>query len=138
MMRVVIDTNVFVSSVLGGVAASVIDHWKAKRFQLVVTDEIVREYLEVLHRPKFALSADILDSIGGYLLHNADFVQPTERLSVVEADPKDDKFLEAAIAGSVPLIVSGDNHLLNLKTYRHISIISTRAFLDRLESEDSA
>jgi predicted nucleic acid-binding protein len=53
-MRVVIDTNVMVSAVLGGSVGAVLDHWRLGRFTLVVTDAIVREYLEVLRRPKFA------------------------------------------------------------------------------------
>jgi hypothetical protein len=133
MMRVVIDTNVFVSAVLGGKLASVLGAWQAGRFTLVVSVEVVREYLEVLRRPKFDLPADVVDSIAGYLFHRAEFVTPVERLSVVEVDPKDDRFLEAAVAGQATLIVSGDNHLLALRAFRHIPIISAREFLNRLE-----
>ena len=135
-MRVVIDTNVFVSAVLGGLVAPVLDHWRAGRFTLVVTDEIVREYLEVLNRPKFGLPADVLDSIGLYLLQKAEFTAPVEQLSVIEADPKDDKFVEAAVAGEVALIVSGDSHLLDLETYQDISVVTVSEFLGRLEKEN--
>ena len=111
-------------------------YWRADHFTLVVTDEVVREYLEVLNRPKFGLPTDVLDSIGVYLLHKAEFAVPVEQLSVIEADPKDDKFLEAAVAGEVTLIVSGDNHLLDLKTYRDISVVTVSEFLGRLEREN--
>ena len=96
MIRAVIDASVFVSSALSGTLAQVLHEWQAERFLLIVTVEVVREYLEVLRRPKFALPPEVVDSICGYLLHKAEFVTPLERLSVVEADPKDDKFLEAA------------------------------------------
>lgn len=96
MIRAVIDASVFVSSALSGTLAQVLHEWQAERFLLIVTVEVVREYLEVLRRPKFALPPEVVDSICGYLLHKAEFVTPPERISVVEADPKDDKFLEAA------------------------------------------
>jgi hypothetical protein len=52
-----------------------------------------------LRRPKFALPADFVNTVIGYVFHEAEFVISTESLSVVAADPKDDKFLEAAVAG---------------------------------------
>ena len=138
MMRVVVDTNVFVSAVLGGFSAPVIDLWKAGRFRLVATDTIIKEYLEVLQRPKFSLSSDIVDSIVAFLLHKAEIVVPSELLAVVKADPKDDKFLEAAVAGKVDLVVSGDSHLLDLKAYRNIPIVTMRIFIDRLANAQEA
>lgn len=132
MMRIVLDTNVFVSAVMGGALGAVIDHWRAGHFTLVVTDEIVREYLTVLRRPKFGLPAEAIDDIVGYVFHKADFVLPDERLTVIQADPNDDKFLEAAVAGHAALIVSGDRHLLQLGVYRAIPIITARHLLDRL------
>ena len=137
MMPVVLDTNVFVSAVLGGTLEAVIDHWRAGRFTLVVTDEVVGEYLAVLRRPKFGLLPDVIDDVIGYVFRRAEFVTPVERLRVVESDPKDDKFLEAAVAGEAALIVSGDRHLSSLGAYRGIPIVSPREFLDRLASGES-
>ena len=136
-MRVVLDTNVFVSAVLGGTLEAVIGHWRAGRFTLVVTDEVAGEYLAVLRRPKFGLPTDVIDDIIGYVFRKAEFVTPVERLRVVESDPKDDKFLEAAVAGEAALIVSGDRHLSSLGAYRGIPIVSPREFLDRLASGES-
>ena len=136
-MRVALDTDVFVCAVLGGTLEAVIDHWRAGRFTLVVTDEVAGEYLAVLRRPKFGLPTDVIDDIIGYVFRRAEFVTPVERLRVVESDPKDDKFLEAAVAGEAALIVSGDRHLSSLGAYRGIPIVSPREFLDRLASGES-
>ena len=57
-----------------------------------------------------------------------------EDIFAVTADPTDNKILEAAIAGQVDFIVSGDNHLLDLGTFREIPIIKPRQFLDHLDS----
>jgi len=134
MMRVVLDTNVFLSAVLGGTLKAVIEHWRAGHFTLVVTDEIAGEYLAVLRRRKFGLPNDVVDDIIGYVFHKAEFVTPMERLRVIQADPADDKFLEAAVAGEAAFIVSGDQHVLSLQTYRGISIITPRELLDQLSS----
>ena len=52
-MRAVLDTNIFISAVLGGRLGIIIDEWKAGKFKLIVTDGIAREYLDVINRPKF-------------------------------------------------------------------------------------
>ena len=132
MKRVVLDTNVLVSAVLGGRTAPVLDRWRAGRFTLVVTDDIVREYLIVLRRPKFGLPAEVVDAITAYVFRKAEFVTPVERLTVIAADPADDRFLEAAVAGEAEIIVSGNKHLLDLKTFRQISILTAHEFLSEL------
>ncbi len=53
----------------------------------------------------------------------------------VVLDTSDNKFLETAITGKTDYIVSGDQHLLDLKEYRSIPIINARAFIDILETE---
>jgi hypothetical protein len=63
MMRVVLDTNVFLSAALGGTLKAVIERWRAGYFTLVVTEEIAGEYLAVLRRPKFGLPNDVIDDI---------------------------------------------------------------------------
>ncbi|MHC3381806.1 PIN domain-containing protein [Haloarcula sp. H-GB5] len=65
----------------------------------------------------------------------AEFVDPDEAITAVEADPDDDKFLEAAVAGNVDYIVSGDRHLLDLDSFRGIDIVEPRAFYERLTTQ---
>lgn len=137
MTRAVIDTNVFVSAILGGRLAPVLDFWQAGQFTLVVSDEIVREYVEVLRRPKLRLAAAEIDAIASFTLQRAEFVVPLERVAVVAADPPDNKFLEAAAAGAVDLLVSGDHHLLNLGRFRNIPIVTAREFLDQILAQQS-
>jgi len=128
-MRVVLDTNIFISAVLGGRLGIIIDEWKAGKFKLVVTDAIAREYLEVINRPKFKIPQDEIIAASDYLLQIAEFVTPEEEFLVIVADPTDNKFLEAAIAGKVDYIVSGDNHLLEIGSFRDIPIITAREFI---------
>ncbi|HCR70361.1 MAG TPA: putative toxin-antitoxin system toxin component, PIN family [Anaerolineae bacterium] len=132
-MRVVLDTNIFISAVLGGKVGIIIDEWKAGKFTLVVTDEIAHEYLDVINRPKFKIPEIEIVSVTDYLLRTAEFVTSEEKINVIVADVTDNKFLEAAVAGKVKYIVSGDKHLLEIESFRGISIIKANEFIDLLK-----
>ena len=134
MKRVVLDTNIFVSMALGGHVGKINDEWRAGKFILVVSEDIVSEYLEVLQRPKLRLKSRTIAAIVNRIYRKAEFVAPEEKIFVVLADTTDNKFIEAAITGSTDYIVSGDKHLLDLKEYQSIPIITAREFLDILET----
>jgi len=135
MKRVILDTNIIISSVLGGALVLVLEKWDKQKFTVVVTTDVVSEYFEVFNRPKFGLKPETIDKITRYIYQFSEFVVPEEKIRFIEDDPKDDKFLEAAVAGKVDFIVSGDNHLLSLKEFRSIPIIIGREFLDRLKKD---
>jgi uncharacterized protein len=134
-MRVVIDTNIMVSAYLGGALKAIIVSWKSGKFTLVVSDAISDEYHEVLKRPKFQIEHAELDDFFALLLDKAEFVIPLETINVITSDSSDNKFIEAAIAGKAKLIVSGDNHLLELKSFRDIPTITAKEFIKQLESQ---
>jgi putative PIN family toxin of toxin-antitoxin system len=133
-VRVILDTNIFVSMMMGGYVGNINDIWRAGKFRLIVSDEIVSEYLDVLQRPKLHLSAQVISIALGRVHRKAEFVTPGETVTAIEADPTDNKFLEAALEGKADCIVSGDDHLLELKTFRGIPILTAREFIGRLES----
>ncbi len=134
MKRVVLDTNIIISSALGGALVFVLEKWDEGKFTVIVTTDIVSEYFEVLNRPKFGLKQETIDRITQYIYQFSEFVVPEEQIRFLEDDPKDDKFIEAAIAGKVDFIVSGDKHLLAIKEFRSIPIVSGREFLEWLEA----
>jgi uncharacterized protein len=134
-MRVVLDTNVIASGLLGGALKTIVDEWKAGKFTLVVSEAITREYLEVFNRPKLKISADEIATTTEYLLKTAEFVTPRETIAVIDADPTDNKFLEAAVDGKAIYVVSGDSHLLDLKKFREIQIITAREFITILQNQ---
>jgi len=132
-MRVVLDTNIFISALLGGILGEIVDKWKAGKFTLIITDAIAREYLDVINRSKFNFSEDEIIATTHYLLQSAEFITPQEEITVIVIDPTDNKFLEAAVTGKVNFIVSGDSHLLELKVYQGIAIITAREFIVQLK-----
>lgn len=57
-------------------------------------------------------------------------LNPSERISVV-ADAPDNRILECAVAGNADMVVTGDRHLLDLKMYEGIDIVTLSVFLER-------
>ena len=135
MKRVILDTNIFVSMAMGGQVGKINDEWRAGKFILVVSEDILSEYLDVLQRPKLHLKSRTIATIVNRIYRKAEFVTPEEKILVVLADTTDNKFIEAAIKGKTDYIVSGDKHLLELKEYKSIPIITAREFIDILEAE---
>jgi putative PIN family toxin of toxin-antitoxin system len=129
----VLDTNVFVSSLLfRGPASAVHAAWTAGRFVPLVSRPVLEEYARVLAYAKFHLTEN---EIGGLLrselLRWAEPVTVTCRVDAVGEDPADDRFLELAVDGGADLLVSGDRHLLGLGSWGRTPILTVRNFLDR-------
>ena len=132
MTRVVVDTNVFVSSFFGGNPRKVIDLWKSGDITLCLSAPIVDEYINVLRRLGLQNEGE-LDELLGLFAHgvNVVFTTKTPQLHVVEEDPDDDKFIACAIAGGARIIVSGDNDLLSVSGFSDINVVTPREFIDR-------
>ena len=130
MLKVVIDTNIFISSFFGGIPREIINLWKKGKIKLCLTQEIVEEYLEVLNRLGLKDEKEI-----NKLTHlfaegfNSIFTTKTSSLNIVEDDPDDNKFIECAVALNSKIIISGDKHLKDIKKYIDIEIMSPREFL---------
>jgi putative PIN family toxin of toxin-antitoxin system len=113
-MRVVADTNVLVRALINGVAASpLLQVWQARRVQLVVSTETLSELATVLTRPKFQryFTADNVTALLTLLREHGEWVIINSHLALCR-DPKDDIFLNLAIAAQVDYLVSEDNDLV--------------------------
>ncbi len=133
-MKVVIDTNVFVSSFFGGNPREIIDLWKVGKITLCVSKDILDEYTEVLQR----IGLEDEDEIGELLSLFAKgismiFTAKTPKIKAVKNDPDDDKFIECAVALKVEVIITGDRSLEEVKDYMGIKIMPPRQFLENYE-----
>lgn len=128
-MRVVIDTNVFVSSFFGGHPRKIIDLWKQGAITWCVSRSILNEYTAVLVRLGLTGEKELAELLrlfaGG---RSVLFAARTPSLDVVR-DPDDNKFIECAVALKAAHIISGDKDLLAIKDYAGIRILSPRQFL---------
>lgn len=133
IIRIVVDTNVVVSALLfGGSPGKLIAQWKKGTIQPLVSQPIIDEYLRVLAYRKFRLSEPELN----FLLYQEILpffeivtIEASPRPVIIHNDPSDDMFLHCAKAGEASIIVSGDRHLLDLKSYEQIRIMGPDTFL---------
>lgn len=137
MLRVVLDTNVIVSALLfRGVPSQLVGLWREKRFTPLVSKAMVEEYLRVLAYPRFRLSAEEVKAlVECQLLPFAHPVRVRDVPAVIQRDPSDDVFIGCAVAGKAHYVVSGDRHLLDLKKYKAIPIISASEFLSEIKAD---
>jgi putative PIN family toxin of toxin-antitoxin system len=140
-MRAVLDANVVVSALISakGAPAQIIAHWQAERFDVVVSPAILQELDRVLHYPKlqqrYHLREDHVQRFLRLLARQAIQVVPSQELTVIERDPADNRYLECALAGDAALIVTADQHLLDLAVYEGIQILTPAGFLALLGLE---
>lgn len=142
MLRAVLDTNVIVSSVISkkGAPFLVIQAWQESRFLLVTSESIVKEIQRVLSKQTlkdtFAITDERIQRLGILLREDAVLAKGNVNIrSAIPEDPSDEMFLAAALNTGAKIIVSGDKHLLNLKSFQGIEILMPRQFLERLAQE---
>ena len=130
-MRAVLDTNVLISAALfaQSIPRRVVD-LVCDDGELIFSAVTFIELEDALFRKKFDRYVDqsVRVEFVATLFQSAVFALPTETIRVCR-DPKDDPFLEAAVAGNAAFIVTGDADLLALDPFRGIRIVNPAAFL---------
>jgi uncharacterized protein len=134
VIKVVVDTNVFVSSFFGGNPKKIIDLWKTGQIFLCISGVIIDEYFEALRRLGLQDERELeelmeLFSSGVHVI----FAAETLKLNIVKKDPDDDKFIECAVALKAAAVVSGDKALISIKDYMGIKILTPTEFLHLIE-----
>ena len=131
MSRVVVDTNVFISSFFGGNPRKIIDLWKSSEITLCLSKPIVDEYIEVLRRLELRNEKEI-DELLGLFAHgfHVVYTAKTPELYIVEKNPNDNKFIECAVALKAEFVITGDKALKEIKKYMNIIIVSPTEFLN--------
>jgi putative PIN family toxin of toxin-antitoxin system len=124
-MRVVLDTNVFISGIFweGNFCSQIIDKWRKGMFQLVSSPQLVEELADTLGSFKISMPEEMIEEWKNLIIENSIMVDPLVTIKAVKDDPEDDKFIEAAVYGEADFIVSQDKHLLKLKEYNKIKIL---------------
>jgi len=133
LLRAVVDTNVFVSAFLhpGRPLFQIVRLAAERRYRLLISPAIVRELGRVLEE-EFDIEERVKIRRLKTLTRAAEIVTPSMTLDVIKEDPPDNRILECAVEGKADLIVSGNRHLLRLKSYQSISIVRPIDFLRTL------
>ncbi len=132
MIKVVLDNNVFISALF----------WKGAPYQIFrkilgaailnfISPQILEELKERLLE-KFKLPPEKVKEFLEIIVFNSQIVYPKKKLNIVKKDPEDNKILECALEAKASFIISGDRHLLEIKEYKGIKIISAKEFLSEI------
>jgi putative PIN family toxin of toxin-antitoxin system len=128
--RVTAETNVYISGLLfSGPPRDFLQGAIEGKIQLFLSPPLFDEIRDVLFRPKFALPPDFVYAFLKEIEVISTTVFPKDSFHVINADPEDNRILECAWESKSDCIVTGDNHLLQLKSFKSIPIVSPALFL---------
>lgn len=140
-MRVVLDANIFISALISrqGNPAKILDKWQKREIEVVVSSAIIAEIDRVMGYERLQKKypriqeerAGLIEDLKGF----ATVVEPQQRLSVVQADESDNRYVECAVESGANYIVTGDPHLLAVKEYQGIVVISPATLLTLLKTD---
>lgn len=134
-MRVIVDTNVLVSGLLfGGPPREILELVQTDTITLCMTETAILELNRVLTYPKLERQRlrltprfeIVLDDV---LSRSIRIPEPLDAIDVITVDPSDNIFLACASAANAQFIISGDKHLLDVKNFAGIPIVTPRQFL---------
>ena len=127
---VVLDTNVYISGAFwSGKPYLVVRKAVKQEIIAFISDGIIKELKKVLIRD-FNIDKKNIEEIVKAILLFAHLIEPTDKVSVIKDDTDDNKIIECALACKADFIITQDNHLLKLKEFKGIKIITPRQFLD--------
>ena len=131
-MRVVLDTNVFISGIFfTGPPFEILNAWRNEQLQLVVSAEILEEYRRVGERLESSYPGiDIAPFLTLVAVHGEIVLAPPLAEAVCE-DASDDMFFACALSAGCKMIVSGDKHLHRASGFGGVEVYRPRAFVDR-------
>jgi putative PIN family toxin of toxin-antitoxin system len=128
-VRIVLDTNVFVSGVFfRGPPRKILEAWRRAELTVVYSTSILHEYERVSmdlreHHPGTELTRFLR-----LVISHGELSTPMDLPDQITVDPDDEKFLACAVAAQVSVIVSGDRHLLDVSGWREIAVIRPADF----------
>jgi len=137
-MKIILDTSTLVSAIFfSGKPSQILSKIINGEITLIVTDDIFEEYKEVLSEERFYQSSDLKKKdvlkFLKYLIKIAENVTPSKAYEAIKDDISDNKFLDAAVEGEAKIIVTSDKkHILKLKKFKGIPILSPAKFLKKL------
>ena len=157
MVSAVFDCNVFVQSLLNpkGLAAQCMELARDRRVTLFISRETIDEFRDVIFRPNIFsklpdLNTSQIEAFINEILNISNLVRPVAKSFRLERDPKDEKYIDLAVATSSNYLISWDNDLLDLMTahsdeakefrqkFRHLKVVEPIEFLRIIREMDLA
>jgi putative PIN family toxin of toxin-antitoxin system len=130
-MKIVLDTNVFVSGIFWfGPPYQILEAWQTRKIKLAITEEILEEYNRVANILAKKYPPVDISPIIDLVTSHAEMYYTTRLPVSVSIDPDDDKFINCAISAKAKYIISGDAHLFKISEYKGIKILKPREFVE--------
>ena len=132
-MRVVLDTNVWISAVVyGGHPQEIVQAATAGMIDVFVSEALMEELQAVLRRPQFGLRLQFVQNTIAELGALVHWVVPEKHHQLVDEDPSDNVVIDCAVSAEADYIVTGDKHLLRLGKCGATHIVTPEAFTNSL------
>ena len=134
--RVIIDTNLWISFLITNNLNILSELFLFERFQIIFSDELFNEFLDVAQRPKFKKYFDeksvqlLIENISEKL----EFIEVASAITICR-DLKDNFILALSIDGNADYIVTGDKDLLSLNGFKGKKIITINEFIKIIDTE---
>jgi uncharacterized protein len=130
-MKIVLDTNVFISGIFfGGPPSDILELWRKSKIRIVLTEQILEEYQKVGEELSAKYPSISIEPIIELFTIFGEFVEIKGFSETICEDPDDNKFIECALASQSKLVISGDKHLLKISGYKGIEVLKPREFID--------
>ena len=134
-MKIVLDANVFISSFFwGGNPRIIMERIIAGIDELFITQEILDEIADVIGRPKFHVNKDDIHYYINSIEEIGNKITTERRIKNGSRDEDDNKYLECGITANADYLISGDIHLLELKKYKKLKIVTAKNYLEIVDS----
>ena len=134
-MRIVIDTNVLISAIFWtGKPKQLLNHVRRQKITFVTSNQLLDELREILIRQDkpFHLSGNEADQVVEAMRGFAEIIEPHSQITVCH-DQMDNRVIACAIDGKAEYIITGDLHLLGLRSYKSVKIMGVSDFLNHFE-----
>ena len=132
-----LDTNVYISAaILGRVCEEIIQTCRFSDLKVFISQDIIGELKDKMSK-KFLWQDEQINMFLESILEFCEVVKPEEKIHYIKDDPDDDRILECAVMAKCNFIISGDKHLLKLKSYRSIKVLNPADFLLKIRVESS-
>jgi putative PIN family toxin of toxin-antitoxin system len=132
--KVILDTNIYISALATeGNEREVLRKCIKGELALFLTNELLTEIERVLEYPKFNFSQSEKDSLKLVLAEKGNLISANNHFNLINDDPSDNKFLDAAFVADAGFLVTGDKHLLKLKQFANTEILRAAEFLKQLK-----
>ncbi len=132
MARVVVDTNVLVSALIKKGKPLELVQRLLDKHTVILSSQMLAELADVLSRDKFSITNAQIDLFISLLLRKSTATSISGNLKVILKDPDDNIVLLTAVNGKADYIVSGDKHLLTLRKFEGIEIVTISQLLEIL------